>query len=242
MGKKKSDPSARAQRTRQKLSLLVTNPFEWNWDLERFWFNLFVSCIECTSSCIECVGWKLGCLEVWWLGGIYSPNHQSGRWGRLLSKDAPDSPVRQSRHPTVRVRPLELWHVGPLDSPVVHRTVTVHCLVRLLAPALTLHVQSRTVHCSCSFCTRPLAQVAVTLLGTLDSPVNYSGEAILETQRWQVRSWSPWCTGHCPVAHRTVRCARPGQPSVVFCSFYLNHFLEFLLVCVEPLAPVELII
>jgi hypothetical protein len=27
-----------------------------------------------------------------------------------------------------------------------------------------------------------------------------------------------------------------------FCSFYLNPFLDFLLVCVEPLAPVELII
>jgi hypothetical protein len=37
---------------------------------------------------------KLGSLEVWWLGGIYSPNHQSGRWGRLLSMGAPDSPVR----------------------------------------------------------------------------------------------------------------------------------------------------
>jgi hypothetical protein len=29
---------------------------------------------------------------------------------------------------------------------------------------------------------------------------------------------------------------------VVFCSFYLNPFLVFLLVCCEPLAPVELII
>jgi hypothetical protein len=64
MGNKKSDPSARAQKNTAKLSLLVTNCFEWNWDLERFWFNLFVSCIEFTSSCIECVGWKLGCLEV----------------------------------------------------------------------------------------------------------------------------------------------------------------------------------
>jgi hypothetical protein len=36
---------------------------------------------------------KLGCLEVWWLGGIYSPNHQSGRWGGCLSMGAPDSPV-----------------------------------------------------------------------------------------------------------------------------------------------------
>jgi hypothetical protein len=36
MGKKKSDPSARAQKNMAKLSLLVTNSFEWNWDLERF--------------------------------------------------------------------------------------------------------------------------------------------------------------------------------------------------------------
>jgi hypothetical protein len=36
---------------------------------------------------------NLDCLEVLVVGGIYSPNHQSGRWGRLLSKGAPDSPV-----------------------------------------------------------------------------------------------------------------------------------------------------
>ena len=37
---------------------------------------------------------KLGCFEVWWLGGIYSTNHQGGRWERLLSMGAPDSLVR----------------------------------------------------------------------------------------------------------------------------------------------------
>jgi hypothetical protein len=41
-------------------------------------------------------------------------------------------PVRQPRHPTVRVRPLELLTCGPPDSPVVHRTVTVHGPVRHL--------------------------------------------------------------------------------------------------------------
>jgi hypothetical protein len=82
---------------------------------------------------------------VWWLGVFIAPNHQNGRWGRLLSKGAPDSPVRQPRHPTVRVRPLELLHVGPPDSPVVHRTVTVHCPVRLLAPALNSARAVRTV-------------------------------------------------------------------------------------------------
>jgi hypothetical protein len=92
-GRRKSIQAQELKRTRKTLSS-SHYCFEWNWDLERFWFTLFVSCIECTSSCIDCVGWKLGCLEVWWLGGIYSPNHQSGRWGRLLSKGAPNSPVR----------------------------------------------------------------------------------------------------------------------------------------------------
>jgi hypothetical protein len=36
---------------------------------------------------------NLDALNVWWLGGIYSPNHQSGRWGTLLSTGAPDSPM-----------------------------------------------------------------------------------------------------------------------------------------------------
>jgi hypothetical protein len=89
------------------------------------------------------------------VGGIYSPNHQSDRWGRLQSKGAPDSSVRQPRHPTVRVRPLELLTCGPPDGPVVHRTGPVHCPVRHLAPALTLRAQSAlfNVH----FCRRPLA-------------------------------------------------------------------------------------
>jgi hypothetical protein len=54
-------------------------------------------------------------------------------------------PVRQPHHPTVRVRPLVLLTCGPPDSPVEHRTGTVHCPVRHLTPALTLCVQARTV-------------------------------------------------------------------------------------------------
>jgi hypothetical protein len=46
---------------------------------------------------------KTWILEMLVVGGIYSPNHQSGRWEGLLSYGAPDSPVRQPRHPTVRV-------------------------------------------------------------------------------------------------------------------------------------------
>jgi hypothetical protein len=61
---------------------------------------------ECTSSCIECEvleTWMLGVVVV---GGIYSPQPPKNRWGGLLSMGAPDSPVRQPRHSTVRVREL----------------------------------------------------------------------------------------------------------------------------------------
>jgi hypothetical protein len=69
------------------------------------------------------------------VGGIYSPNHQSGRWGRMLSKGAPDT-VRCTSHIT---QPLEFDHWS--SDMWGHRTITVHCSVRLLAPALTLRAQ-----------------------------------------------------------------------------------------------------
>jgi hypothetical protein len=107
--------------------------------------------------------------------------------------------------------------------------------VRLLAPALTSvrAVALFTVHCRLLQTT--VGAVSRCSAGTPDSPVNYSGVAPQIPEAEQFGE-------DLPGAPDTVRCARPGQPSVVFCSFYLNPFLDFLLVYVEPLAPVELII
>jgi hypothetical protein len=59
-----------------------------------------------------------------------------------------------------------------------------------------------------------------------DSPVNYSVAPLRIPEGVEFSLKSPgasdtvrWCTGHCPVAHRTVRCARPGHTSVIPCSF-----------------------
>jgi hypothetical protein len=50
---------------------------------------------------------KLGWLEWWWLGGIYSPNHYSSRWLSSLSMGTPDTPLfivwGVPRQPTVGV-------------------------------------------------------------------------------------------------------------------------------------------
>jgi hypothetical protein len=72
--------------------------------------------------------------------------------------------------------------------------------------------------------------------------VNYSGAVLLKPEGGKFRLVWPWCTEHCPVVHRTVQCARPGFSSVSFAPLFLNPNLIFVLVCVEPLAPVEYII
>jgi hypothetical protein len=125
--------------------------------------------MECTSSCLNVLAENLDALKCWWLGVFIAPTTKVAvgegccrRTHRTVQCATGHCPVRQPRHPTVRVQPLELLTCGPPGSPVVHRTGPVHCPVRHLAPALTLRVQSRTVH-SC-FCRQPLAQLAVTPL------------------------------------------------------------------------------
>jgi hypothetical protein len=114
------------------------------------------------------------------VGGIYSPNHQNNRWGRLLSMGAPDSPVRQPRHPTVRV--LTVLTTGALTSWGTEQSGAApdrHCSLSG-APsgaALTLCELSarcsRTVH----LLQTTVGAVAVAPHGISDSPVNYSGVA-----------------------------------------------------------------
>jgi hypothetical protein len=78
-------------------------------------------------------------------GGIYSPNHQNSHWGGLLSMGAPDSPVRQPRHPTVRV--LTVSTVGAMISWCQSLSGAP------LTPPLTSAVNCSSVRALCS---RPL--------------------------------------------------------------------------------------
>jgi hypothetical protein len=185
----------------------------------------------------------------WGGGGIYSPTHKNGHWGGCLLMGAPDT-IRCASHVT---QPLgfDRWSSDSWDHQTVRwctgqSLFTVRCAFWRCSD-FCANCPCTVAHCSpfaddrwrCSRCS---AWHTGQSGGTPDSPVNYSGVAFPETRRWQVRVDPPWCTGHCPVAQRTVRCARPGQPSVSFAPFFLNPMLDILLVCVEPLAPVELII
>jgi hypothetical protein len=72
--------------------------------------------------------------------------------------------------------------------------------------------------------------------------VNYSGVALQKPEAEQFRVNLPGAPDTVRWQIRTVRCARPGKPSVGFAPFFLNPNFNFLLVCVEPLAPVEHVI
>jgi hypothetical protein len=133
--------------------------------------------------------------------------------------------VRQPRHQAVGFQPLELLTTGPLDSPVVHRTCPVLCPVHHLTPALTLRAQSTlftvALQTTVGACSRCSAWHTGQAGATSDSPVNYSRVVprIPEAEQFIViLPGAPdsvrWCTGYYPMAHRTVRCTRPGQPLV----------------------------
>jgi hypothetical protein len=75
---------------------------------------------------------------------------------RTGQSGAPPDTVRCASHV---IQPLGFDHWS--SDMWGHRTVTVHCPVRLLAPALTLHAQFALFTIHFCFCRRPLAQLAI---------------------------------------------------------------------------------
>jgi hypothetical protein len=141
----------------------------------------------------------------------------------LLAMGTPDSPVGHwtltvqcpvRRHIT---QPLEFWSswlLAPLSSCGTGQFGGApDSLVPLWLAALT----SAAVLC----CTVLLPESTVAhwravacwltgqFGGTSDSPVNYSGARLRFPESGCFRFVWAWCTGHCPVAHQTVWCARP---------------------------------
>jgi hypothetical protein len=115
MRKKKAIQEQELKEHEQKLSLsLVTR------SLSEFgtWrgFDSFELCLVLNE-----MSKKLGCLEWWWLGVFIALNHHIAvreaicRWAHRIVRCATGHcPVRQPRHPTVRV--LTVSTVGALSS------------------------------------------------------------------------------------------------------------------------------
>jgi hypothetical protein len=71
---------------------------------------------------------------------------------------------------------------------------------------------------------RPLAHRTVRC--TPDSPVNYSRTPSADSRERPLYAESVWRTGHCPVHHRTVRCARPSWVLVVHSQVFCTSLLS----------------
>jgi hypothetical protein len=207
--------------------------------------------------------WSLELLyEVWWLktwmhwsvvvGGIYSPNHQNDHWWRLLSYGAPDSPMRHRKLSGAPATSPGCWvsTVRASDNGATGQSGGAPDRSCSLSGAPSgacsdLCARRCTVHCSIAvdrWRGRPLLRLP-------DYPVLH------RTIRWIIAERPPRIPERgkfgveLPGAPDTVRwhTGQSGAPDqgclwVVFCSFYLNPFLDFLLVCVEPLAHVKLTI
>jgi hypothetical protein len=104
----------------------------------------------------------LAWLEWRWLRGIYSPQPPNNRWGwAAVDGRIGHCPVRQPRHPTVRVRALST--VGALSSSGTRQsgaTPDTHCSLSG-APLTGGSALPRTVPLKLSFCRRPLREVVV---------------------------------------------------------------------------------
>jgi hypothetical protein len=109
-------------------------------------------------------------------GGIYSPNHQNSHWGGLLSMGAPDSPVRQPRHPTVRALTVSI--VGALSSWCTEQSSAApdrYCSLSDAPSGAALTLRELSTHCS--LFRRPLESTVALgsrcSAGTPDSPVTH---------------------------------------------------------------------
>jgi hypothetical protein len=98
-------------------------------------------------------------------------------------------------------------------EPLVHRTLsgaqrTVRC------PHQTVGLATRHT------------RIAWPIVGSPDSPVNFSHTPLTNSRERPVDQTPAWRTGHCPVHHRTVRCTQTAQS--LGCSsqvFFLLYFL-----------------
>jgi hypothetical protein len=153
-----------------------------------------------------------------------------GGWRVSGQSGAPPDTVRCASHVTQPLR-FDRWS----SDKLVHRTVR-WCTGQSLFTVRCATLCELSAQCSvhCSLLQTTVGAVVVAPHGTPDNLVNYSGVALQKPEAEQFRVDLPGAPDS-PV--RQTRAAFGW-----FCSFLFEPFLGLLLVCVEPLAPIELII
>jgi hypothetical protein len=167
--------------------------------------------VKSRALVLNAICWKLGCLEWWWLGVFIAPTTKTAVGEGYY------------RCPTVRV--MTVSTVGALTAWASGQSGVApdsHCSLSGAPSSAALTLRELSAHCS--LFRRPFESTVALgsrcSAGTPDSPVNYSGARPQKPKGEEFEVDPPWCTGHYPVAHRTLRCARPGFTSVSFAPFF----------------------
>jgi hypothetical protein len=184
-----------------------------------------ISWIVSLEWCLLLLYWMRSseCLDCWSEGGwgvFIAPNHQFNHWGKLLSMGAQDSPVRQPRHPTIRI--LTVSTVGALSScDTVQSGAAPDRYYALSGAPLAATLTSERTILHCSRCRRPLHWLAVAPL--VHQTVRWHTGQSAERRFWNPKVASSECTA---LVHRTLSGGTPDslvrQTRVLFgflCSF-----------------------
>jgi hypothetical protein len=148
--------------------------------------------VKSRALVLNAICWKLGCFEWWWLGVFIAPTTKPTvregccRWAHQTVRCATGHcPVRQPRHPTIRVRTLSTvgsliaWGTGQSGA-----TMDRHCSLSSAPSRAALTLRELSAHCSrcqptvevdCCAGDRCFAWHTGQSGDPPDSPVNYSG-------------------------------------------------------------------
>jgi hypothetical protein len=130
-------------------------------------------------------------------------------------------------HCSCPVHDLLPFLAHPTVSPrgqLAHRTLSgAHRTVRCAQPTVAVG------HTSPADCTADRCAGDRWLTGQSGaspcSPVNYSRTPPIFSRERPFHSRPAWRTGHCPVRHRTVRCAKPSWSLLHIANSFFNSFL-----------------
>jgi hypothetical protein len=139
--------------------------------------------VKSRALVLNAICWKLGYLGWWWLGVFIAPTTKTAigegccRWAHQTVRCATGHcPVRQPRHPTVRV--LTVLTVGALTAWATGRSGAApdcHCSLSGVPSSAALILHELFAHCS--VVRRPLESTVALgsrcSAGTPDSPVTH---------------------------------------------------------------------
>jgi hypothetical protein len=161
---------------------------------------------------------QLGAVE----GQKGRPSLPSVGWRTGQSGAPPDSHCRRSG---ADLLPILVQMTVASPGQLAHRTLscahrTVRCPLPTVGAGHALPADCAADHCAGD------RWLTGQFGAPPDSPVNFSRTPLNFSRERPFHRSPAWRTGHCPVHHRTVQCARPSWSLAAHCQVFCNSFFS----------------